>query len=64
MCVKNLPVIYFYNAMYFYTGFYFFELVNIGWTVIKMVLNLDNSSEFDVIAVEERKMSASIFLKN
>ena len=49
--------------MYFYARFYYyFEQVNVGWEVIKVVLNLENSFGFGVIAEKERKMSASAFL--
>ena len=54
-----------YRQVFLYKRFYhYFEQVNVGWKVIKVILNLNTFSEFDVVAVKERKMSASTFLMN
>ena len=51
--------------MFLYTCFcYYFEQVYFGEKVIKVALKLHNFSEFRLIAVKERKMSASTLLMN
>ena len=44
--------------------YYYFEQVYFGEKVIKVAMKLHNFSEFRLIAVKERKMSASTFLMN